>query len=366
MSSKANDIFIACGAVMECSLGSQKAKLKVPTTRVCHFMSRHSANSTDTTPECNLIFPPCKKGGNCLTAKKTPWNDTKKDVLIDGYPAVLYKKSWCGCIVGGIITFVDNGNECGHNHGQDIPCNHMEGIEYEEIKKENNIHLENEADGVEEEPVGTNEQDHIEDVSREFLRESSNTHGNAIEELIMKAKEEKERELTHDEIDEIVSDYVDKNKEDFDKQIKGPKDGPTGNITLNNQATRERNKAAKIYNDGVKAGKKYKQTYNEYLDQQEEKQREKHRDAAKKHISDIFKARNTSVEPEVTTDYSYLKIDKPKEEDYAKLNEFQKKHQGATPEEVAKNFGLSQMGTWDSNGNFLPGNSIKNIERKAP
>ena len=141
MSNRSDDIFISCGAVMQCSLGSKTAKLKVPTSRVCHFMSRHSANAIDTTPECNLIFPPCKKGGNCLTAKKTPWNDTKKDVKIDGYPAVLYRQSWCACIVGGIITFIDNGDHCGHNHGQDTPSNHIGEDEYREIRK--NINTKN-------------------------------------------------------------------------------------------------------------------------------------------------------------------------------------------------------------------------------
>jgi len=113
MSNEKSDEYVVDTAKMRCSNGTLEPELIVPKDRSCNLRDKKAANASDVTPDCNLIFGSCIVGGNCYSAKKELWQDTKLDFIIDDYPAVLRKRSWTRCQVGGLIKFVSSGQDIG-------------------------------------------------------------------------------------------------------------------------------------------------------------------------------------------------------------------------------------------------------------
>lgn len=105
MAGKEGNSYVAATAQVRCSKCSSKSKLKIEDHGV-YIRGNAQANASDCSVE---PFAYCSKHDrNCVPAL-TKWIEVQRDVIIDGYPALLKKsKNYCST-KGGEIRIVDDG-----------------------------------------------------------------------------------------------------------------------------------------------------------------------------------------------------------------------------------------------------------------
>ncbi|GIP59573.1 MULTISPECIES: DUF4280 domain-containing protein [Paenibacillus] len=112
--------YVVRGAVLKCSQGSQPGVLNLPTCHGVYIKDQPLLNVADAVCGANIskigAFGMCKLTWDICRPEIAPgmeWTDGKKDVLIDGEPALLSKsKLVCSCKdPGGIITIENDGQD---------------------------------------------------------------------------------------------------------------------------------------------------------------------------------------------------------------------------------------------------------------
>lgn len=120
--------YIVRGAKMQCSCGTHKRKINLPTSHGSYVNGKPMMNKNDNVVEINVPYMGICTGGcqvsaqvvligehgETLTGKRCipmilkKWMNTKENTLVDGKPA-LTTKSQLICAYGGVITFVTDG-----------------------------------------------------------------------------------------------------------------------------------------------------------------------------------------------------------------------------------------------------------------
>ncbi|WP_297429479.1 DUF4280 domain-containing protein [Clostridium sp.] len=124
--------YVVRGAKMKCDKGSNQRKINLPISHGCYVDGNPILNKTDSTIENISYFGVCqnedrlsekiqitvitekgevKPGKKCtLEIAGKQWENTKNDTIVGGQPA-LTTKSVLHCNCGGIITFVEHGQD---------------------------------------------------------------------------------------------------------------------------------------------------------------------------------------------------------------------------------------------------------------
>lgn len=110
--------FVCSGAKMQCNYGSSTSDLVVLPDRTVDLSVGPMANKVDRVPNKNILpFGICSYLSSkahhpvtCNPATNDSWCVCKEDVLVRNQPA-LTTKSFCMCKHGGIITFINDGQE---------------------------------------------------------------------------------------------------------------------------------------------------------------------------------------------------------------------------------------------------------------
>lgn len=104
--------YIVEGAKIRCSKGEKATRLKLPDDHGYYFLKKPVLNDLDCIAGVNVM-----PFGNCSIKRKcqppalfSRWEETQKDKLIEGRPALL-KSSFLGCAAGGCITIETDGQE---------------------------------------------------------------------------------------------------------------------------------------------------------------------------------------------------------------------------------------------------------------
>lgn len=103
-------LYVVRGAQAQCTAGNKTTKLNLPESHGLYVNDKPVLIDTDTVANVNVMpFGECRNiRTSCKLALAPCWQETQKDALIKGRPALL-TKSMLSCALGGMILIKTDG-----------------------------------------------------------------------------------------------------------------------------------------------------------------------------------------------------------------------------------------------------------------